>query len=173
MMRMAMGTSPTSTTSTGMMPAFALSVFATRHRCQHPLSISSSRCCAMRTDPISCASRGSWRWPTIPRGRSSSTVSSMCFMRRCGFRPGRMLITRPGSSLSYGYGTSFRRNSVEGRGRRRIARLPRPRGLDRQSACALQRGIARVKWRRRKAMANKAEELVIESPNEGWAKNEG
>jgi len=79
MMRMAMGTSPTSTTSTGMMPAFALSVFATRHRCQHPLSIIFIALLRDAHDPISCASRGSWRWPTIPRGPVSSTVSRHVF----------------------------------------------------------------------------------------------
>ena len=43
----------------------------------------------------SCGSRVSWRSATIPRGRSSSRASSMCFTRHCGFRPGLTPIIAP------------------------------------------------------------------------------
>jgi G3E family GTPase len=90
---------PKNTTSTGMTPASAPSASAMRRRWRRLLSISSSNCCARRTGRSSCASRVSWRSATIPHGRSSSRASSMCFTRRCGFRPGLTPITASAWSL--------------------------------------------------------------------------
>jgi G3E family GTPase len=82
-------------TLTGTTPAFAPSACATRRRWRRLLSICSLRCCERRTGPGSCASRVSWRSATIPRGRSSSRASSMCFTRHCGSRSGLTPITAP------------------------------------------------------------------------------